>query len=206
VCSDLTECDWEGMHPDFIGDGICHENLAGCYNSAACNWDGGDCCKDTCSPPQYSYAECGHDGYACRDPKSDNCDPDYQRDCMHGDDGSQPIPVADCKDGFSPYLLELQDSFGDGWDTTKLMIVNKADAKEIVFEGKLEEGSFGVEPICLDSTSCYSATATGGNWGREVSWDVRGISTGSPSFAGVSYPRVRHRSSHSFAGWITDDL
>lgn len=37
-CSKLTECKWEGMHESFIGDGICHENLGECYNTAICNW------------------------------------------------------------------------------------------------------------------------------------------------------------------------
>lgn len=60
-CGKLKECNWEGMHVSFIGDGICHENLYGeCYNTAVCNWDGGDCCKDTCNTREDAYVECGH--------------------------------------------------------------------------------------------------------------------------------------------------
>ena len=32
-CSELTKCEWEGMHANFIGDGICHDNMDGCYNT-----------------------------------------------------------------------------------------------------------------------------------------------------------------------------
>lgn len=32
-CSELEECNWEGMHEQFIGDGICHDKVEGCYNS-----------------------------------------------------------------------------------------------------------------------------------------------------------------------------
>ena len=31
----------------FIGDAFCDQSEVG-YNTAACNWDGGDCCETTC--------------------------------------------------------------------------------------------------------------------------------------------------------------
>lgn len=34
-CSELTECKWDGMHEQFFGDGICHDQVDGCYNSAS---------------------------------------------------------------------------------------------------------------------------------------------------------------------------
>ena len=37
-CSTLTECRWEGIHEHFLGDGICHDSLPGCYNSKVCNY------------------------------------------------------------------------------------------------------------------------------------------------------------------------
>ena len=39
-CSTLRECNWDGIHEQFIGDGICHEAVEGCYNSAICGYDG----------------------------------------------------------------------------------------------------------------------------------------------------------------------
>ena len=44
-CDALTSCDWDGIHTQFIGDGVCHDAIPGCYNSAICNYDGGDCCE-----------------------------------------------------------------------------------------------------------------------------------------------------------------
>jgi len=38
-CSELTVCEWDGMHEQFIGDGICHDKVEGCYNTASkCNY------------------------------------------------------------------------------------------------------------------------------------------------------------------------
>lgn len=34
-CSELKECKWEGMHEQFLGDGICHDKVEGCYNTAS---------------------------------------------------------------------------------------------------------------------------------------------------------------------------
>ena len=50
-----------GGDPDSIGDGFC-DNLD--YNNEACNWDGGDCCAQTCVSNIY---ECG--SYNCLDPR-----------------------------------------------------------------------------------------------------------------------------------------
>ena len=33
-CSELKECKWDGMHEQFLGDGICHDKVEGCYNTA----------------------------------------------------------------------------------------------------------------------------------------------------------------------------
>jgi len=47
-------------HPDMLGDGSCD---GGNYNTKACNYDGGDCCKSTCRPALH---RCGDGaGYQC---------------------------------------------------------------------------------------------------------------------------------------------
>ena len=51
-CDKLTKCEWEEMHRNFLADGICQR--FGCYNSKVCNYDGGDCCKDTCRPSSFA--------------------------------------------------------------------------------------------------------------------------------------------------------
>lgn len=45
-----------------LGDGRCDAD----YNTEGCNWDGGDCCEETCDPT-YAYFECGDAGYDCMD-------------------------------------------------------------------------------------------------------------------------------------------
>ena len=32
-CSHLTTCDWDGIHSAWVGDGVCHDNIEGCYNT-----------------------------------------------------------------------------------------------------------------------------------------------------------------------------
>ncbi|KAL7537471.1 hypothetical protein ACHAXR_007843 [Thalassiosira sp. AJA248-18] len=156
-CSTLTECNWPGMHEHFLGDGVCHDAMPGCYNSKACNYDGGDCCEDTCHYPGGAlngkdgddYGECGQEGYACRDPSSMNCQPSlarsYKEFCAkeeekesgsadwlseYDDDflfKSEEV-LPDCGSDESLYRLVQYDSWGDGWDSTVLTLTeNSAD-------------------------------------------------------------------------------
>lgn len=32
-CQELKECKWDGMHEQWLGDGICHDKVDGCYNT-----------------------------------------------------------------------------------------------------------------------------------------------------------------------------
>ena len=55
-----TEC--EVSDESFIGDAYCDK--IGGYNTAVCNWDGGDCCEDTCeSIVRAENITCGGAGY-----------------------------------------------------------------------------------------------------------------------------------------------
>jgi hypothetical protein len=60
---DEEECTAENR--EWIGDGGCDPE----YNTSACDWDGGDCCKETCDS-EFSYYECGREiqPYDCKDP------------------------------------------------------------------------------------------------------------------------------------------
>lgn len=55
-----AECDVP--FPQFVGDGYCDN---GPYNTAACNYDNGDCCEETCVDAQYA---CGYTAFNCTDP------------------------------------------------------------------------------------------------------------------------------------------
>lgn len=51
-----------------IGDGRCDEGVE-IYNTEACNWDGGDCCMETCNQ-RYAHFDCGDPAYpySCQNP------------------------------------------------------------------------------------------------------------------------------------------
>jgi len=52
---------------DWVGDGYCNYNTAGGdFNSAACDYDGGDCCAETCVD---GNSVCGTNGFVCKDPE-----------------------------------------------------------------------------------------------------------------------------------------
>jgi len=193
-CTALTDCEWEGMHKAWIGDGVCHDNMVGCYNTPICGYDGGDCCEDTCEITDVSsYVECGHDGYACKDTKSSLCNSDLTTKCPNDNkknDKKDPNDVK-CEEEEAKYRLVMYDSFGDGWDTTTLTIQPEGgNSKDmIVFKGGLVDGFQGTEYICLSkSPQCYNVISEGGTWGVEISWEVRPIGEGSPSIAGGGAP------------------
>ena len=186
-CSALTECSWEGMHKNWLGDGVCHDNMEGCYNTEICEYDGGDCCDDTCFVTSASsYMECGHDGYACKDPESDSCNSDLTTKCLSDANSSsnknKPDPAeTKCKQDEAKYRLVMFDSFGDGWDSTTLTIQTEG-TKDVVFKGGLVEGFQGTEYICLSKAPlCYNVQSDGGIWGVEISWEVRPMGDGAPS-------------------------
>lgn len=192
-CDSLIECEWVGMHTSWVGDGVCHDNMGGCYNTAVCGYDGGDCCQDTCeSSKDEIYIECGHDGYACRDPASDYCNSNLSFDCSSTDAGDGKNPShrdTKCGEDETKYRLIMHDSFGDGWDTTTLTIKAEDEAADVVFQGGLVDGHEGTEYVCLSkSPKCYNAKTKGGTWGIEVTWEIRPLSEGAPSIAGGGAP------------------
>uniref|UniRef100_A0A7S1BF59 LNR domain-containing protein n=1 Tax=Corethron hystrix TaxID=216773 RepID=A0A7S1BF59_9STRA len=70
-CAEIKECDFSGFDESFIGDGWCDWDI-GCYNTAACGFDGGDCCKESCeaSTHKNKWLTCGMGGYVCMQEKS----------------------------------------------------------------------------------------------------------------------------------------
>ena len=164
-CELLTECYWEGMHPGWLNDGTCHDNIDGCYNTEICGYDGGDCCSDTCEEDVFStYVHCGLDGYACKDPASDYCNSKLTTKCPKpAPSGAKPSDKK-CGDDESKHRLVLYDSFGDGWDATTLTITAEDDKTNIVFQGGLQDGYESTEYICLSKEpKCYNAVALGGS-------------------------------------------
>ena len=59
---DNTYCNVQRI--SYIGDGVC--DTVGGYNTADCDYDGGDCCEETCNPDFKIL--CGINNYYCIDP------------------------------------------------------------------------------------------------------------------------------------------
>jgi len=191
-CKALTECKWDGMKENWIGDGICHDNMHGCYNTEICGWDGGDCCEDTCDDSNSPFKACGSEPWSCKDPASEDCDSKLTTKCENddSDSGGSSSSSGDvtCKDSEQKYRLIMYDSFGDGWDNTHLLLAEKGKTKK-VFDGHLEDGSEGTEYVCLSKDpTCYHAITSGGAWGVEVGWELKTLKEGSPAIAGAGAP------------------
>jgi hypothetical protein len=186
-CDKLTECKWDGMRVGYLGNAIC--NVEECYNSAICNYDGGDCCYDTCNATS-SLVECGHDGYFCVDPASTDCDSALTKRCASKRSGSNSTnKKPECSATDSLWAVKMYDSWGDGWDGTSMKITRTTGSALEVFAGKLDSGAQGTEYVCLSkSPTCYRVEVKGGMWGREVSWEVKPMAEGAPALAGGGSP------------------
>ena len=180
-CDALTECKWEGMKETWIGDGVCHDNMHGCYNAEICNWDGGDCCADTCDDGNSDFKTCGQDGYTCKDPASENCNSRFTNRCNNAPSSIPDPRNVTCSSSEQKYKLVMYDSFGDGWDNTQLIISNQGSNK-IVHQTALKDGYEGTEFICLSQDpTCYEAFTGGGIWGIESSWELKPLREGAPA-------------------------
>lgn len=204
-CTSLTKCEWEGMKPRFIGDGICHDFIDGCYNTAICDYDGGDCCPDTCTNSTRAGSDtengaenligppCGSDGYFCRDPSSANCitcgNDNGKDDPNNPDNKAKPAKI-NCLAEETSYKLFQYDSFGDGWDRTEMTITNRIDSTQTpLYDGRLETGAQGIEYVCLSSLpACYQVKLFGGFWGNEISWEIKPMKNGAPAMASGGAP------------------
>mmetsp|Transcript_24580 Transcript_24580/g.46191 ORF Transcript_24580/g.46191 Transcript_24580/m.46191 type:complete len:749 (+) Transcript_24580:23-2269(+) len=178
-CSTLTECEWNGFREEFIGDGVCDHWTAGgnnCYNTEICGFDGGDCCEDKCEDGSADWAECGSNGFYCADPTSSHCDTEYADTCPSVPT-SAPTPTPSCASGSELYRINQFDSWGDGWNNAHQTVKN-ADIDSAVYEGSLETGTEATVKVCL-VPGCYSVDVTSGDWGNEISWEVRKDSGGS---------------------------
>mmetsp|Transcript_39466 Transcript_39466/g.72297 ORF Transcript_39466/g.72297 Transcript_39466/m.72297 type:complete len:963 (+) Transcript_39466:182-3070(+) len=211
-CANLTECAFPGMHEHFLGDGVCHDAMPGCYNSKVCGYDGGDCCEDTChypgqKPDGDDYGDCGSEGWACRDPSSINCQPAlarlYKEFCpleeeeiedgsgslFDDDEFKEDILLPSCESSDSIYRLVQFDSWGDGWDNTVLTLSENGNDTPL-YKGGLQYGSQGTVHLCLTKkeAKCYHVTVENGVWGNEISWELRPLSGGAPVLAAGGSP------------------
>ena len=130
-------------HSSWLGDGWCDFDSGSTrfYNTAACGYDGGDCCEGSCVSS--TYLTCGLHGYQCIDPDAQPCG---EMSTMH-----------------------MYDSFGDGWNGATYLIA-EALTSTTVASGTLDfhrvEAS---DEMCLN-TGCYIISVTAGSRSNEISW------------------------------------
>lgn len=81
-------------------------------------------------------------------------------------------------------VVELFDSFGDGWNGNVLDISDETG--NVVASATLEDGFFGSETFCLPD-GCYTVDVGGGSYYSEVGWEIfvnsnLALSGGAPEF------------------------
>ena len=106
----------------------------------------------------------------CMDEDAVNFNPEATED-----DESCEYPI-DCSSG----ILNMNDSYGDGWNGNTLIINN--------VEYTLTEGGSGSE--CVDISDCMIITSIEGSWPEEVSWELLTADGGVILEGGASYTNV----------------
>ena len=132
--------------------------------------------------------------YGCTDPNADNYNPDATVNAVDSLDDSDPCeylgctdpnaenydPMANVEDGScdcgdaTAYIVNMSDSFGDGWNGNQLIITNSVDgtvAGSFTIEGNFPDATNGSASLCLPD-GCYTITCDGGSWQGEVSWEI----------------------------------
>ncbi|MFT5245439.1 MAG: hypothetical protein ACI943_000167, partial [Gammaproteobacteria bacterium] len=143
-----------GGAPDEAGFGVnadgCNEQIFGCMDANACNYD---------SNANSDDQSCTYPG--CTDPEALNYDSTAgctDESCEY----EQPCDM-------NSVMVNMTDSFGDGWNEAYYMITN-ADG-DIAAVGTMAVGSEESHTICL-ADGCYSIVVGGGVFDAEISWTV----------------------------------
>ena len=107
--------------------------------------------------------------FGCTDPNASNYDA-----TATADDGS-------CECAGISVVMEMVDSWGDGWNGNTYMIVDGSGNE--VYSGGLPTGSFGADEICIPTEGTFSmyvgtAPATSGSYQSEISWTLTAVDNG----------------------------
>jgi hypothetical protein len=109
---------------NWIGDNICQDNMHRCYNTTMlCEVGWWRFFANILAYFDLKLKECGHDGYAYKDPKYDKCISNLTGKCKTDSDKNGKVDSSwvSCSSDEQNNQLIMYDSFGNGgWDTTKL--------------------------------------------------------------------------------------
>ena len=67
-------------------------------------------------------------------------------------------------------MVELDDSYGDGWNGAVYTITNEEDEAEAT--GTLTSGSSETNEVCGLTSGCYTMVVSSGGSPSEISWAV----------------------------------
>ena len=151
--------------------------INGCTDNTACNYnenaniDDASCtyaivyytCEGTCLADIDADGVCDElEVYGCTDAEAAN----YTNEATEEDESCEY--AEDCDANF--VVVNLSDSFGDGWNGNLLFITNSV--ADTVATLTIETGSAAQQLFCLPN-DCYLFTTTDdGGWPNEVSWSL----------------------------------
>ena len=68
------------------------------------------------------------------------------------------------------YTIDMQDSYGDGWNGNVLSIMSEDSVASMAYT--IETGAYGTAQACIDMSGCNTISVGGGLYGAEVSWSI----------------------------------
>ena len=85
--------------------------------------------------------------------------------------------------------IEMNDSYGDGWNGSVLTIVD--DANAIVYEGTFSTGHTAAATVALYGGQTYHVSVSAGSYASEVTWKILSddeiLASGGAPVQGVSF-------------------
>jgi hypothetical protein len=74
------------------------------------------------------------------------------------------------------YTANLYDSYGDGWDSSKLTITNSdtgVTVQELAQSGNIAKNTAESFSVCIDGCGCFTGQVGGGSYLEEKSWNIQ---------------------------------
>ena len=100
-----------------------------------------------------------------------------------GTSGGAPYSGEICIGGASSgssetcYTLDMDDSYGDGWNGNYFNINGQS----------YTASGYGTDSTVCLASGCYDVSVDGGSWQGEVSWSINGYSGGAPYYGNLCF-------------------
>ena len=193
--------------PYRLGDGGCHDEFP--YNTAACLWDFGDCCEQTCKNASWYHEryQCGDLGYNCLDPAVQTIPkPSIPSTCNVSQDSQYRLGDGRCNFGIYN-TAECGWDFGDccektcnsaPWNHKYECGYNGYDCKDTSLkpaiptgcrvpdtsrlgDGRCDHGTYNTKVCGWDLGDCCLETCKSKTWYKPQDCGVNGYNCSDPS-------------------------